>query len=80
MGASNLRHSADGAFSNNQHITGTLSMGHDGARSVCDGFGRCHQHDNLFLCGTGVMPTSATVNSTLTAVALALRSVGQIDN
>ncbi|MGY4494218.1 GMC family oxidoreductase [Pseudomonas sp. TE3610] len=78
MGGTNLRHSKEGAFSNNQHITGTLGMGSDPATSVCDGVGRAHQHDNLFLCGTGVMPTSATVNSTLTAVALSLRSAGAI--
>ncbi|MDR5818043.1 sugar dehydrogenase complex small subunit [Caballeronia sp. LZ033] len=30
--------------------------------------------DRLFIAGTGVMPTAATVNSTLTAVALALRT------
>ncbi|WBO21344.1 GMC family oxidoreductase [Sphingomonas abietis] len=75
MGGTNIRFSPDGQYSNNQHITGTLSMGHDPATSVTDAVGRAHDHANLWMVGTGVMPTVATCNSTLTAVALALRSV-----
>ncbi len=78
MGGTNLRYSADGQFANNQHITGTMSMGNDPKNSVVDGFGRTHDHENLFICSTGVMPTAATVNSTLTAVALALRTAEHI--
>lgn len=74
MGGTGLRYSAAGQFANNQHITGTLGMGNDAATSVVDGFGRTHDHENLFICSTGVMPTSATMNSTLTAIALALRT------
>ena len=75
MGGSNLRFSDENAFANNQHICGTTSMGEDPNISVCDGWGRTHDHDNLFLVGTGVLPTAGTANSTLTAVAVALRSV-----
>lgn len=78
MGGTGLRYSAEGSFANNQHITGTLSMGNDPATSVVDAFGRSHDHENLFVCGTGVMPTAATMNSTLTAVALALRTAEHI--
>ncbi|MGH8042371.1 MAG: GMC family oxidoreductase [Rudaea sp.] len=78
MGGTGLRYSAEGQFANNQHITGTLSMGDDPATSVVDGFGRTHDHENLFICSTGIMPTAATMNSTLTAVALALRTVDHI--
>lgn len=78
MGGQRLRYSAAGKFSANHHITGTLSMGDDPARSVCDRHGRAHDHENLYLCGTGVMPTSGTMNATLTAVALALRSAEHI--
>ncbi|MDB6050923.1 MAG: choline dehydrogenase [Pseudomonas sp.] len=78
MGGTNLRYSAEGAFSNNQHITGTMSMGSDPKTSVCDSFGRTHDHENLFICSTGVMPTAATMNSTLTGVALALRTAHHI--
>lgn len=59
----------------NQHICGTISMGDDPSISVCDGWGRTHDHENLFLVGTGVLPTAGTCNSTLTAVAVALHSV-----
>lgn len=74
MGGTGLRYSPEGQFANNQHITGTLRMGNDPTQFVTDGFGRAYDHENLFMCGTGVMPTAATMNSTLTAVALALRT------
>ncbi len=74
MGGTGLRYTPRGQFANNQHITGTLGMGDDPAKFVTDRFGRTHDHENLFCCGTGVMPTSATMNSTLTGVALALRT------
>lgn len=75
MGGNNLRFTADDFFANNQHICGTVSMGTDPNISVCDGWGRTHDHENLFLVGTGVLPTAGTANSTLSAVAVALRSV-----
>lgn len=78
MGGTNLRYSAEGKFGNNQHITGTMRMGHDPATSVVDAFGRTHDHENLYIVSTGVMPTAATVNSTLTAVALGLRTAQHI--
>ena len=78
MGGTNLRYSKEGEFANNQHITGTLSMGSDPTSSVCDAYGRSHDHENLFICSTGVMPTSATQNSTLVATALALRTAEHI--
>jgi choline dehydrogenase-like flavoprotein len=74
LGGTGLRYTPKGQFANNQHITGTLGMGDDPAKFVTDRYGRAHDHENLFLCGTGVMPTSATMNSTLTGVALALRT------
>jgi choline dehydrogenase-like flavoprotein len=75
MGGTNLRFSKDGDFANNQHICGTVSMGSDPKTSVCDQWGRAHDHENLFLAGTGVLPTSATCNSTENALAVALRAV-----
>ena len=75
LGGTNLRHSKEGDFANNQHICGTLSMGREAARSVCDGYGRTHDHENLFLAGTGVLPMSGTCNSTENAIAVALRMV-----
>jgi glucose dehydrogenase len=78
MGGTNLRFSKEGDFANNQHICGTVSMGNDPRTSVCDNWGRTHDHDNLFLVGTGVMPTCATVNSTENGLALALRTAQHI--
>lgn len=78
LGATNIKHSKSGAFSNRQHITGTLSMGLDPANSVTDQWGRAHDHQNLFMVGTGVMPTVGTCNVTLTAMALALRTADKV--
>ncbi|QPC94849.1 GMC family oxidoreductase [Mesorhizobium sp. INR15] len=78
MGGTNLRFSKEGDFANNQHICGTLSMGSDPKTSVCDGYGRAHDHENLFLASTGVLPTSATCNSTENGLAVALRSVSHL--
>ena len=78
MGGSNLRFSKEGEFANNQHICGTLSMGNDPKNSVCDQWGRAHDHENLFLAGTAVLPTSSTCNSTENGLAVALRSVAHI--
>jgi choline dehydrogenase-like flavoprotein len=78
MGATDVQY--DRQFAGNNHVTGTLLMGKDPATSVVDADTRTHDHPNLFLAGTGVMPTTATVNSTLTAVALALRAAAQIQS
>jgi choline dehydrogenase-like flavoprotein len=39
---------------------------------------RSHDHANLFLLGSGVFPTGAASNPTLTIAALALRAVDAI--
>ncbi|MHC5307123.1 GMC family oxidoreductase [Bartonella sp. LJL80] len=58
---------------NQFHIMGTVIMGADARNSVVNSECRTWDHDNLFLATTGVMPTSATVNPTLTGIALAIR-------
>src|SRR5690606_36945172 len=78
MGGTNLRFSKEGEFANNQHICGTLSMGNDPKTSVCDQWGRAHDHENLFFASTGALPTSSTCNSTENGLALALRTAQQI--
>jgi choline dehydrogenase-like flavoprotein len=78
LGGTNLRYTPDRKYANNQHITGTMSMGNDPRDSVVDAHGRTHDHENLFIASTGVMPTAATVNSTLTGVALGLRTAKHI--
>jgi choline dehydrogenase-like flavoprotein len=60
------------------HIIGTYRMGTDPRTSVADAVGRTHDHPNLFLLGSGLFPTSATANPTLTIAALALMSADAI--
>ena len=63
----------DDSFANNNHITGTVLMGADPKDSVVDAQCRAHDHPNLFIASSGVMPTVGSVNCTLTIAALALR-------
>jgi glucose dehydrogenase len=62
------------------HIIGTYRMGDDAKKSVVNGDQRSHDHDNLYLIGSGVFPTSATGNPTLTIAALTLRTADTILN
>lgn len=56
------------------HIMGTARMGTDPNSSVVDPYGRCHDVPNLFLADASVFVTSAAINPTATAQALALRT------
>ncbi len=56
------------------HPAGGCRMGSDPATSVCDSYGRTHDHENLFVVGAPTMPTGGCANGTLTFVALGLRS------
>jgi glucose dehydrogenase len=78
LGGTDVVYSPRGVYDNNQHITGTMIMGADPATSVVSGECRTHDHANLFIGGTGIMPSSATVNSTLTGVALSLKMAGHV--
>ena len=60
------------------HVIGTYRMGVDPKQSVVNPNQRSHDHANLFLIGSGVFPTSAASNPTLTIAALALKAVGPI--
>lgn len=53
------------------HVVGTYRMGTDKTNSVVDRYQRSWDHPNLFLVGSGVFPTVATGNPTLTIAALA---------
>lgn len=57
---------------------GGCRMGSDPQQSVCDSFGRTHDHDNLFLVGAPTLPTGGCTNGTLTFAALTLRSAEAI--
>jgi len=60
-------------FSPNNHIMGTTVMGTDPRDSVVDANCRTHDHENLFIASSSVMPSAGTVGCTLTIAALALR-------
>ena len=60
------------------HIMGTYRMGDNPKTSVVDSFQRAHDHNNLYLVGSGTFPTGGTANPTLTLSALALRTADSI--
>jgi len=60
------------------HPGGGCRMGTDPATSVCDSYGRTHDHDNLFVVGSPTLPTGGCTNGTLTFVALTLRSATEL--
>lgn len=60
------------------HVVGTYCMGTDKHKSVCDPNQRSWDHPNLFLTGSGVFPTVATANPTLTIAALSLMAANTI--
>ncbi|HUE87598.1 MAG TPA: GMC family oxidoreductase [Vicinamibacterales bacterium] len=60
------------------HPAGGCRMGTDPASSVCDSYGRTHDHENLFVVGAPTLPTGGCTNGTLTFVALTLRSAERI--
>ena len=60
------------------HIMGTYRMGRTRDNSVVDSLQQSHDHENLYLVGSGTFPTGATANPTLTIAALALRTAKAI--
>jgi quinoprotein glucose dehydrogenase len=60
------------------HPAGGCRMGTDPSSSVCDSYGRTHDHENLFVVGSPTLPTGGCTNGTLTFVALTLRSATQM--
>jgi choline dehydrogenase-like flavoprotein len=62
------------------HPAGGCRMGNDPATSVCDSYGRTHDHENLFVVGAPTLPAAGCTNGTLTFVALTLRSATEIAN
>ncbi len=59
-------------FFGSGHVVGTYCMGAASGNSVVNSEQRSWDHPNLFLVGSGVFPTVATGNPTLTIAALAL--------
>lgn len=60
------------------HAGGGCRMGNDPATSVTDGYGRTHDHENLFVVGAPTMVTTGCVNSAPTIGGLGLRSAAKI--
>jgi choline dehydrogenase-like flavoprotein len=56
------------------HIMGTTMMGTDPLLSVADHAGVHHRYRNLVLLGSGLFPTAAPANPTLTLSAMAIRT------
>jgi quinoprotein glucose dehydrogenase len=66
----------DGSFQD--HPAGGCRMGSDPTTSVVDGWGRAHDHQNLFVVGAPTCVSASCANATLTFCALALRSADEI--
>ncbi|MEM7569447.1 MAG: GMC family oxidoreductase [Pseudomonadota bacterium] len=60
------------------HLIGGTVMGANPETSVCDGYGRMHALDNLFLAGPGLFPTSGSSNPNFTNHAVSLRAAEHI--
>ena len=60
------------------HPGGGCRMGDDAATSVVDGYGRAHDHENLFVVGAPTSVTGGCANGTLTFLAVALRQATAI--
>lgn len=69
-----LGFATDPTANHTRHVSGTLRMGNDPSQSVCDGFGRLHDADNVIVCDGSLFPTSGAMNPTLTIMATALRN------
>ncbi|MDF3981654.1 GMC family oxidoreductase [Luteibacter sp. PPL201] len=60
------------------HIVGTYRMGDDRTTSVLNARQQSWDHANLYMVGSGVFPTVATGNPTLTIAALAFQAADHI--
>ena len=61
-----------------EHPAGGCRMGSDPMHSVVDGWGRAHDHENLWVAGAPTLPTASCTNGTLTFVAVGLRTAKAI--
>jgi choline dehydrogenase-like flavoprotein len=60
------------------HFSGTHIMGTSRENSVCDSSLRVWDHPNLYVLGSGSMPTIGTSNTSLTIAALSFRAADHI--
>ncbi len=74
-----VNHEGEGITINGgNHFSGTHIMGNSRKSSVVNSEQRSWDHENLFLVGSGSMPTIATSNPTLTLAALCYRTTASI--
>ena len=78
MDATEIVHVQDPKFFGAGHVVGTYRMGDNPVDSVVDSDQRSHDHENLYLVGSGTFPTVTTANPTLTIAALSLKTTKAI--
>ncbi|MEO7965123.1 MAG: GMC family oxidoreductase [Gemmatimonadaceae bacterium] len=61
-----------------EHPAGGCRMGDNPATSVVDGWGRAHDHENLWVAGAPAQPSASCCNGTLTFVAVGLRTAAAV--
>ena len=77
--ATNFQYKGDNfTFYGAGHIVGTYRMGTDKTNSVLNDRQQSWDHANLYMVGSGVFPTVATGNPTLTIAALAFQAAEHI--
>lgn len=77
--ATNFQYQGDNfQFYGAGHIAGTYRMGDKAGESVLNRRQQSWDHSNLYMVGSGVFPTIATGNPTLTIAALALQAADNI--
>ncbi|EFA71889.1 Probable GMC (Glucose-methanol-choline) oxidoreductase [Raphidiopsis brookii D9] len=65
-------------YKGGNHFSGTHIMGTTPKNSVVDQNLKCWDHPNLYLVGSGSMPTIGTSNTTVTIAALTFKAVEQM--
>ncbi|WLI40326.1 GMC family oxidoreductase [Pseudomonas hefeiensis] len=68
------------SFQGAGHLMGTYRMGDDPHKSVVDKYQRSWDHQNLFLVGDGVFPSTGTSNPSLTIAALSFQAGDTLAN
>ncbi len=61
-----------------EHPAGGCRMGNDPSTSVVNGWGRAHDHENLWVAGAPAQVSAGCCNGTLTFVAVGLRTASAI--
>ena len=61
-----------------EHPAGGCRMGNDPATSVVDGWGRAHDHENLWVAGAPAQVSAGCCNGTLTFAAVGLRTASAL--